>query len=318
MERFGYAGPTAAVPESREGGRSFARDQDQENDMADPPDIVASLAAVTGRYAAILCDVWGVVHNGEWHFPAAAEALAKARAQNVPVVLITNSPRRSADVVAQMNAIGVPADAYDRVVTSGDVTRDLIAEGPGKIFHIGPERDFNLYDGLGVELVEEFEASGVVCTGFFDDEVEKPADYAELLQRLRARNLPFICANPDILVERGERIIWCAGALARDYAQLGGRTLIAGKPFAPIYDLAMKEVTGLLGHAVERNRVLAVGDGMMTDVKGAADNGFDVLYVSGGIHARDYGEALRPDPERLAAFLAKHGYRPVAVIPRLR
>ena len=108
------------------------------------------------------------------------------------------------------------------------------------------------------------------------------------------------------------------GALARDYAQLGGRTLIAGKPFAPIYDLAMKEVAGLLGHAVERNRVLAIGDGMMTDVKGGADNGFDVLYVSGGIHARDYGEALRPDPERLAAFLARHGYRPVAVIPRLR
>ncbi|TIQ40105.1 MAG: TIGR01459 family HAD-type hydrolase [Mesorhizobium sp.] len=286
--------------------------------MADTPDIIASLADLTENYAAILCDVWGVVHNGEWHFPVAAKALAQARAAKVPVVLITNSPRRSADVIAQMNAIGVPADAYDRVVTSGDVTRDLIAEGPRKIFHIGPERDFTLYDGLKVEIVEEFEASGVVCTGLYDDEVEKPADYAELLQRLRARNLPFICANPDILVERGERTIWCAGALARDYAQLGGRTLIAGKPFAPIYSLAMKEVAGLLGHPVERRTVLAVGDGMMTDVKGAADNGFDVLYVSGGIHARDYGDPLKPDPERLAGFLATHGYRPVAVIPRLQ
>ncbi|WP_027169961.1 TIGR01459 family HAD-type hydrolase [Mesorhizobium sp. WSM3224] len=286
--------------------------------MADSPDIIASLDDLAGRYAAILCDVWGVVHNGEWHFPAAAGALARARASNVPVVLITNSPRRSADVVAQMKIIGVPADACDRVVTSGDVTRDLIAEGPRKIFHIGPERDFTLYDGLDVDLVEEFEASGIVCTGLYDDEVEKPADYAELLQRLRARNLPFICANPDILVERGERTIWCAGALARDYAQLGGRTLIAGKPFAPIYDVAMKEVAGLLGRAVERSEVLAIGDGMMTDVKGAADNGFDVLYVSGGIHARDYGDPLRPDPERLAGFLDKHGYRPVAVIPRLQ
>ncbi|RWG79909.1 TIGR01459 family HAD-type hydrolase [Mesorhizobium sp.] len=286
--------------------------------MADTPDIIASLADLTENYAAILCDVWGVVHNGEWHFPVAAKALAQARAAKVPVVLITNSPRRSADVIAQMNAIGVPADAYDRVVTSGDVTRDLIAEGPRKIFHIGPERDFTLYDGLEVEIVEEFEASGVVCTGLYDDEVEKPADYAELLQRLRARNLPFICANPDILVERGERTIWCAGALARDYAQLGGRTLIAGKPFAPIYSLAMKEVAGLLGHPVERRMVLAIGDGMMTDVKGAADNGFDVLYVSGGIHARDYGDPLKPDPERLAGFLATHGYRPVAVIPRLQ
>ena len=286
--------------------------------MADSPDIIGSLADLSGAYSAILCDVWGVVHNGEWHFPQAAQALAAARAARVPIVLITNSPRRSADVAAQMNAIGVPADAYDRIVTSGDVTRDLIAEGPRKIFHIGPDRDFTLYDGLGVDLVEEFEASGVVCTGLFDDEVEKPSDYAVLLRRLRARDLPFICANPDIVVERGERMIWCAGALARDYAQLGGRTLIAGKPYAPIYDVAMKEVAGLLGRPVERSRVLAIGDGMMTDIKGAADNGFDVLYVSGGIHARDYGDPLQPDPERLAAFLDKHGYRPVAVIPRLQ
>jgi HAD superfamily hydrolase (TIGR01459 family) len=288
------------------------------NGMADSPEIIGSLEDVSKAYSAILCDVWGVVHNGERHFPVAASALARAREAEIPVVLITNSPRRSADVVAQMNAIGVPPSAYDRVVTSGDVTRDLIAEGPRKIFHIGAERDFTLYDGLDVELVEEFEASGIVCTGLVDDEVEKPEDYTDLLRRLRARNLPFICANPDIVVERGERIIWCAGALARDYAQLGGRTLIAGKPYAPIYNVAMKEVSELLGRPVERGQVLAIGDGMMTDVKGAADNGFDVLYVSGGIHARDYGDALQPDPARLAAFLEKHGYRPVAVIPRLR
>jgi HAD superfamily hydrolase (TIGR01459 family) len=299
-------------------GRGFCNDHDWENGMAESPDIIASLADLSGAYSAILCDVWGVVHNGEWHFPQAALALATARAARLPVVLITNSPRRSADVVAQMNAIGVPADAYDRIVTSGDVTRDLIAEGPRKIFHIGPDRDFTLYDGLGVDLVEEFEASGVVCTGLFDDEVEKPSDYADLLRRLRARDLPFICANPDIVVERGERLIWCAGALARDYAQLGGRTLIAGKPYAPVYEVAMREVTLLLGHPVERSQVLAIGDGMMTDIKGAADNGFDVLYVSGGIHARDYGDTLQPDPARLAAFLEKHGYRPVAVIPRLQ
>jgi len=299
-------------------GRGFANRQDQGNGMADSPNIIASLGDLTKGYTAILCDVWGVVHNGEWHFPAAAAALAGARAANVPVVLITNSPRLRGDVVVQMNAIGVPSDAYDRVVTSGDVTRDLIAEGPRKIFHIGSDDHFSLYDGLDVDLVEEFEASGVVCTGLFDDEVDKPEDYAELLMRLRARNLPFICANPDIMVERGERIIWCAGALARDYAQLGGRTLIAGKPFAPIYSLAMKEVAGLLGHPVERKQVLAIGDGMLTDVKGAADNGFDVLYVSGGVHARDYGDPLRPDPERLAGFLAGHGYRPVSVIPRLQ
>jgi HAD superfamily hydrolase (TIGR01459 family) len=286
--------------------------------MADSPEIIASLEDVSKAYSAILCDVWGVVHNGESPFPVAASALARAREAGIPVVLITNSPRRRADVVAQMNAIGVPPSAYDRVVTSGDVTRDLIAEGPRKVFHIGADRDLTLYDGLDVELVEEFEASGIVCTGLFDDEVEKPDDYTELLQRLRARNLPFICANPDIVVERGERIIWCAGALARDYAQLGGRTLIAGKPYAPIYRVAMNEVADILGRPVERGEVLAIGDGMLTDVKGAADNGFDVLYVSGGIHARDYGDASRPDPARLSAFLEKHGYRPVAVIPKLR
>ncbi|TPL57326.1 TIGR01459 family HAD-type hydrolase [Mesorhizobium sp. B2-2-4] len=286
--------------------------------MAASPDIIGSLEDVSKNYSAILCDVWGVVHNGERHFPAAASALAAARTAGIPVVLITNSPRRSADVVAQMNVIGVPPSAYDRVVTSGDVTRDLIVEGPRKIFHVGAERDLTLYDGLDVDLVEEFEASGVVCTGLFDDEVEKPEDYAELLRRLRARNLPFICANPDIMVERGERIIWCAGALARDYAQLGGRTLIAGKPYAPVYDVAMKEVAEILGRPVERRQVLAIGDGMLTDIKGAADNGFDVLYVSGGIHARDYGDASQPDPARLAAFLDRHGYHPVAVIPRLR
>ncbi|MCA0028381.1 MULTISPECIES: TIGR01459 family HAD-type hydrolase [unclassified Mesorhizobium] len=286
--------------------------------MAASPDIIGSLEDVSKNYSAILCDVWGVVHNGERHFPAAASALTAARTAGIPVVLITNSPRRSTDVVAQMNVIGVPPSAYDRVVTSGDVTRDLIVEGPRKIFHVGAERDLTLYDGLDVDLVEEFEASGVVCTGLFDDEVEKPEDYAELLRRLRARNLPFICANPDIMVERGERIIWCAGALARDYAQLGGRTLIAGKPYAPVYDVAMREVAEILGRPVERRQVLAIGDGMLTDIKGAADNGFDVLYVSGGIHARDYGDASQPDPARLAAFLDRHAYHPVAVIPRLR
>jgi ribonucleotide monophosphatase NagD (HAD superfamily) len=136
--------------------------------------------------------------------------------------------------------------------------------------------------------------------------------------RLRARNLPFICANPDIVVERGERLIWCAGAIARDYAQLGGRTLIAGKPHAPIYRAALKAAGEVAGHDLALSDALAIGDGMMTDVKGGADNGFDVLYVSGGIHARDYGDPLAPDPELLAAFLDKHGYHPVAMMPRLR
>jgi HAD superfamily hydrolase (TIGR01459 family) len=280
-------------------------------------ELIETLDDLAEGYAAIFCDVWGVVHNGIHPFQNAVDALRRAREKGKAVVLLTNSPRPSKGVVEQLGAIGVAEDCWDSIVTSGDVTRDLISDGPRLVLHIGDERQLAIYDGLDVELVEEFEAQTVVCTGFLDDETESPEDYAELLQRLRARNLPFICANPDIVVERGDRLIWCAGALARDYAQLGGRTEIAGKPHRPIYEAALEAAAGVLGRDVDRSEVLAIGDGMLTDVKGAASNGFDVLYVSGGIHAAEYGGELAPDRERLAAFLDKHGYRPVAVIPRL-
>ncbi|PWK75515.1 TIGR01459 family HAD-type hydrolase [Aminobacter sp. AP02] len=287
--------------------------------MAGLPQSIASLETLTGRYSALLCDVWGVIHNGVEAFAEAAAALHAAREKGVAVVLITNAPRPREGVIAQLANLGVPTSAWDRVVTSGDVTRDLIRSGPRRVFHIGPDRDYPLYNGLDIELVEEFEAATVVCTGLFDDETETPDDYSEMLRRLRARNLPFICANPDIVVERGHELIWCAGALARDYGQLGGRTLVSGKPHRPIYEAALAAAGEVLGREVDRSEALAVGDGMFTDVKGAADNGIDVLYVSGGIHARDYGEhAHMPDTAKLAAFLDKHGYAPVATIPKLR
>jgi HAD superfamily hydrolase (TIGR01450 family) len=280
--------------------------------------MIETLDEMTGRYKAVLSDVWGVVHNGERAFPDSCAALRRAREHGLAVILITNSPRPRPAVEEQMAMLGVPADTYDGVVTSGDVTCDLVREGPRRIFHLGPERDVALYEGLDVELVEEFEADGVVCTGFIDDETETPEDYADLLRRLRARNLPFVCANPDIVVERGERLIWCAGALARDYAQLGGRTLIAGKPHRPIYTAALHMASTLLGRDITAAEVLAIGDGIVTDVKGAEQNGIDILYVSAGIHAREYGEPHRPDVERLGAFFARHGQHPVAFIPRLR
>lgn len=279
---------------------------------------IDALDEISGSYKAILSDVWGVLHNGMTAFGPASVALAAARKRGLAVVLITNAPRPWQGVEAQLRSLGVPADAYDRIVTSGDVTRDLIVEGPRRIFHLGPERDMTIYDGLDVELVEEFEASSVVCTGLFDDDVETPDDYAEMLRRFRARNLPFVCANPDIVVEKGDRLIWCAGALARDYGLMGGRTFIAGKPHRPIYEAAMKAAGEVIGRNVEKSEVLAIGDGMMTDVKGAAENGFDVLYVSAGIHAREYGEGHEPDVARLAAFLDKHGHSPVAYTPRLK
>jgi HAD superfamily hydrolase (TIGR01459 family) len=286
--------------------------------MADLPDTIDSLESVFDRYSALFCDVWGVLHNGERHFPAAAAALARARKAGLAVVMITNSPRLSDDVIVQMRGLGVPEGVFDHVVSSGDVTRTLIAQGPRKVFHLGPERELKIYDGLDIELVEDVEAETVVCTGLFDDESETPEDYRELLMRLRSRNLPFICANPDIVVERGDRLIWCAGALAREYVHLGGRTLIAGKPYPPIYRAALKAAEDVLGREIGREGVLAIGDGMATDIKGAVDNDFDVLYVSGGIHAREYGDLERPDPAMLQAFLARHGYRPVALMPRLQ
>lgn len=282
------------------------------------PRMIERLDELTAEYSVVLSDVWGVLHNGVHVFPEAAEALQKARAKGLAVVLITNSPRPRQGVLEQLQMMDMPDDVCDRIVTSGDVTRDLIQAGPRSIFHIGPERDTMLYDGLDVELVEEFEASSVVCTGLFDDDNEVPEDYAEMLHRLRARNLPFICANPDIVVERGDELVWCAGALARDYAQLGGRTQIAGKPHRPIYEAALAAASQVLGREVARSEVIAIGDGMFTDIKGAADNGLDVLYVSGGIHAAEYGDALSPDRERLSAFVGKHGYKPVATLPRLR
>ncbi len=286
--------------------------------MAHHADRIDSLQEIEGRYGVILSDVWGVVHNGVRAFSDASQALAAARARGLAVVLITNAPRPRAEVQAQLDILGVPRDAYDRIVTSGDVTRDLIKVGARRVFHLGPERDLSIYDGLDVDIVEEFEASAVVCTGLFDDDVETPDDYADMLRRLRARDLPFICANPDIVVEKGDRLIWCAGALARDYAQLGGRTQIAGKPHRPIYVAALAAAAEVLGRPVSEKEALAIGDGVLTDVKGAEQNGIDILYVTGGIHAREYGETLEPDPTLLAAFLEKHGHHPVAVIPRLR
>ncbi len=281
------------------------------------PKTIDTLAEISGDYDVILCDVWGVLHNGIDPFLPAASALERARKDGKAVILITNAPRVWREVDASLSMIGVPNAAWDRMVTSGDVTRALIAEGSRSVFYLGPDRDMTILEGLDVELVEEFEARAVVCTGLIDDETETPEDYAEMLQRFRARDLPFVCANPDIVVERGDRLVWCAGALARDYAQLGGRTLIAGKPHKPIYDATLKAAAEVLGRPVPAGRALAIGDGILTDIKGAVANGIDVLFVTAGIHAAEYGGA-NPDPAKLSAFLDKHGLTPLATTPRLR
>jgi len=286
--------------------------------MSETSHVIENLEAISSPYRAILCDVWGVLHNGVRSFADASGALSRARAAGKTVILVTNAPRPRREVEAQLDALAVPAGSFDAVVTSGDVTRTLIEEGPRRVFHLGPDRDMALYDGLDVELVEEFEAQGVVCTGLFDDRTETPDDYKDMLRRLRARDLPFICANPDIVVERGDRLIWCAGALARDFGQLGGRVSIAGKPYRPIYEAAVAAASGIVGAPLGPQDVLAIGDGVLTDVKGAVSYGCDVLFVTAGIHAHEYGGREGPDIDRLLAFLGGHGLSPVASIRHLR
>lgn len=275
------------------------------------------LADLNADYDVVFCDVWGVLHNGEQAWPLAVEALSAFRRQGGSVVLITNSPRRWMSVGEQLGHMGVDAEAYDRIVTSGDVTRDLIRAGSRNVYFIGPDRDRPLFDGLDVNHTGLDDAGTVVCTGLFDDEHEKPEQYLPVLEDIKKRNLPFICANPDLVVERGERLIPCAGAIASLYEKMGGQTLVSGKPHRPIYEAALAAATELRG-AVAMNRILAIGDGMPTDVKGAQDFGLDLLYVSDGIHARDYTDRAVVDEERLMAFLDRNGARPVRWMQRLR
>jgi len=271
---------------------------------------INNLAELYQNYDVLFCDIWGVLHNGVSVFKPAEQALISARDAGKTVILITNSPRTQRDVIAQLASLGVNADCYDDVVTSGDVTRTLIEEAPRRLFLIGPNYDVALFEGLDTELVEEFEADGVIVTGLNYDHDETPEDYRDQLTRLRARNLPLICANPDIEVEYGNKRHWCAGALARDYALMGGRVVVAGKPHAPIYDLATKKLDKILGHVPEKVRILAIGDGLLTDVKGAEINGFDVLYIAGGIHAVHYKTNEEADRQQMIKFFNEHHLTP--------
>ncbi len=277
---------------------------------------IASLSEITDQYDVLLCDVWGVLHNGVTPFISSAAALAKARQAGLTVVLITNAPRLNDAVADQLDMIGVDREAYDRIVTSGDVTRKLIAHIGKPVYFLGPDRDLTLLEGLEITRVDAEGAEAVVCTGFFDDETETPEDYRDMLQGFAARDLPLICANPDIVVERGEKLIPCAGAIAALYNQLGGKTRIAGKPFQPIYHAALAEAQALRGEFAH-DRVLAIGDGMPTDVKGAVDQGLDLLYVSAGIHGKEYMTGGQTDEIALEKFLGNHAVDPRWWIARL-
>jgi HAD superfamily hydrolase (TIGR01459 family) len=283
------------------------------------PPFTRHFAVLAAAYDTVLSDVWGVVHNGIAAAPGACEALARFRRQGGTVVLITNAPRPG-EVVARstLDRLGVPRAAYDGIVSSGDVTRALIGERPGKrVFHIGPGRDLPIFDGLDAPTVPLGNADYVVCSGLHDDTRETPQDYHDLLARMRARRLVMICANPDVVVERGDTLVYCAGAIADLYAAAGGEVIYAGKPHRPIYEQALAIAKAARGRAPERHRVLAIGDSMRTDVKGAAAFGVDCLFLTAGIHAEELGGRNDPDATVLANLFAAAGTVPKAVMHRL-
>ena len=254
------------------------------------PRALHGLSEVADQYDVLLCDVWGVIHNGRDSFPAACAALIRFQEERGPVILISNSPRPARAVEPQLDELGVPREAWTSFITSGDATRALLAErAPGPAWRIGPDRDNVLYDGLGLEFAGPADAAFITCTGPVDDEVETPEDYRADLAIAEQRGLTMICANPDRVVHRGERLIYCGGALADLYGALGGEVIMAGKPYPAIYDQCLREA--VLKSAKGYPRVLCIGDGIPTDIKGAAQRGLDCLFVAGGIHGLETAAA---------------------------
>lgn len=257
------------------------------------PQPANGLSDLAPRYDVLLCDVWGVIHNGRESFPVACAALARFRESHGPVILISNSPRPCGPVIEQLDGLGVPREAWSHIVTSGDATRVLLADrAPGPAWKIGPDRDDTLYAGLGVQFADLEHARFISVTGPYDDENDEPADYRDRFRAAVARDLELICANPDIIVQRGDRLIYCGGALAQLYESLGGRVTMAGKPYPAIYELSLAMAKGALGRPVDPARVLCIGDGLPTDIRGANARGLDVLFVASGIHG---AETIGPD-----------------------
>jgi HAD superfamily hydrolase (TIGR01459 family) len=269
---------------------------------------------LSARYPVWLCDIWGVVHNGVAHFPLAVEALQRHRRNGGLVVLLTNAPRSAAKVATHLAHLGVTNEHYDLIVTSGDVTHELMLPYEGhRIYYLGPERDLGVLDDLKIVKAAPDEAEVILCVGLVHDETETPQDYAELLARMRRRGLPMICANPDKVVRRGNRLVYCAGSLAELYASMGGEVTMAGKPYRPIYDLALARARGKRG-TVARGEVLAIGDGPETDIKGAADYGLDVVLITAGGISEEGA-----DPAKLEAEVRKlvPGAHIIRTLPQL-
>jgi HAD superfamily hydrolase (TIGR01459 family) len=287
--------------------------------------IITALSEISQAYDALFVDLWGCVHNGVAAMPAAVEALQNYRKTGGKVVLVTNSPRPRKGVTKQLVHFGVPQDAYDAIATSGDSARSAMYRGVvgTSVWHLGPVTDSRFFDPL--EILENpveitrvplAEADGIVCTGPFDAQAD-PENWRPDLEAAHARGLKLLCANPDLIVDRGEVREWCAGAVAKMYTEMGGESLYFGKPHAPIYDLARRRLHKS-GATVPDARILAIGDGILTDVKGAIDEGIDSLFISGGLAAAETKTTTQPDEQALTTYLNGEKLDPTFTIGHLR
>jgi HAD superfamily hydrolase (TIGR01459 family) len=265
-----------------------------------PPVICESASEILRRYDALICDVWGVVHDGEQAYAAAGEALARFRNQGGTVLLLSNSPMPSDAVIGVLDQKGVRRDAYDATVTSGDITRShLKAAGISRVHHVGPARDLVLFEGTNLDLTGLDSAEAIVCTGLVDDINHTGETYRPLLEQALAIRLPFVCANPDLVVDVGNMRLLCAGTLAALYESIGGDVTWAGKPYASAYQLAFETIARLRGVSVPQSRILALGDALRTDIAGAAAAGLDAVFIAQGIHRDEIVDSDRIVPERL-------------------
>jgi HAD superfamily hydrolase (TIGR01459 family) len=277
---------------------------------------VEQLRGLVDGVEVILSDIWGVVHNGLEAFPEACEALHTYRQRGGTVILITNAPRPADSVQRQLRKFGVADETYDAIVSSGDLTRNFVADHPGKkMFWIGPERDSSIHRGLDAAMAPLEQADYIVCTGLFDDETESAEDYRAMMLQAREHKLPLICANPDIVVERGDRLIYCAGAIAELYRELGGDAIFYGKPHRPIYERAMALAAERRGQPTSLDRVLAIGDSVRTDLTGALGFGIDCLFLTRGIHSEEFEGIDQLDP---ASVKELFGHPPRALMRELR
>jgi HAD superfamily hydrolase (TIGR01459 family) len=277
---------------------------------------VERLSDLVDGVEVILSDIWGVVHNGLEAFPEACAALHTYRQRGGTVILITNAPRPADSVQRQLRKLGVADETYDAIVSSGDLTRNFVADHPGKkMFWIGPERDSSIHRGLDAVTAPLEQADYIICTGLFDDETESAEDYRAMLLQAREHKLPLICANPDIVVERGDRLIYCAGAIAELYRELGGQAIFYGKPHRPIYERAMALAAERRGQPTSLDRVLAIGDSVRTDLTGALGFGIDCLFLTRGIHSEEFEGIDQLDP---ASVKELFGHPPRALMRELR